>query len=169
MKNLETYLLGGDLRSIAKVDELLPLIKTQKDFDGLFNYLYSDNRLLVMRAADTIEKIAKTNSEFLKKHKKSLIKFLATAHDKEFKWHLVLLLSKLNLTETELGKIWVKLSQWALDPYESRIVRVNTLQSLYELCNKHKGFEKEFNIIVNDLLKENIPSIHARIKLLLKK
>lgn len=57
MNNLITYLQGGDLRSIANVDRLLPLIKDQNDFDELFRHLYSDDRLIIMRTADAIEKI----------------------------------------------------------------------------------------------------------------
>lgn len=59
MNNKKKYLQGGDLRSIADVDQLIPLIKTQKTFDELFSCLESEDRLIVMRAADAIEKITR--------------------------------------------------------------------------------------------------------------
>ena len=48
-------LSGGDLRSIWKADLIVEEIQTQNDFDILFNYLHSDDRLIVMRAVDAVE------------------------------------------------------------------------------------------------------------------
>jgi len=47
MNNLLTYLKGGDLRSIVNANEVLLLIKTQADFDELFQYLFSNDRLII--------------------------------------------------------------------------------------------------------------------------
>ena len=56
MKSLEEILSGGDLRSIGKSNSLVQTIRTQADFDELFNLLFHSNRVVVMRAADSIEK-----------------------------------------------------------------------------------------------------------------
>ena len=69
MKNIQSYLSGGDLRSTSHVDELLPFIKTQRDFDELFQFLLSEDRLLAMRAIDAVEKITLREPDFLQKHK----------------------------------------------------------------------------------------------------
>jgi len=77
--DIKKYLKGGDIRSIAGVEQLVPLIKTQKDFDELFSCLYSEDRLIVMRAADAIEKITRDHQAYLDPHKSRLISLLGTA------------------------------------------------------------------------------------------
>jgi hypothetical protein len=61
------------------------------------------------------------------------------AHDKEFKWHLAQLVVLHELAHDELGEVWKILSHWAMDKKESKIVRVNSLQGLYELLGRHNS------------------------------
>ncbi len=79
------YLKGDDLRSVGSVAELIPHIRCQVDFDILFTILHWDNRLLVMRAVDAIEKITVYHPEYLYGHRKELMLFLSSAKNKEFK------------------------------------------------------------------------------------
>ena len=83
-------------------------MQTWNWFDELFENLFSIDRLVVMRTADALEKISATNPELLSNHKAEIINFLDTAHDKEFMWHLALMVSRLDLTTNELGKVWAK-------------------------------------------------------------
>ncbi len=99
--DLTPYPQGGHLRAIAKVEELVPLIKNQSDFDVLFQHLNSKIRIVIMRTADAIEKITLKYPEFLQNHKNTIIDFLKSAEDKEFKWHLAQLAPRLKLTEKE--------------------------------------------------------------------
>ena len=164
MENWISYLEGGDLRSIANVDQLVPLIQSQSDFDQLFQYLNSEKRLVVMRAADAVEKISQKHPEFLDKHKGAMLQHLQTATDKEFKWHLVLMVSRLKLSSSELTEVWEMLSKLAKDSKESRIVRVNSIQSLFDLTRHHKAYESKFQELSKQLQSEAIPSINARLK-----
>ena len=164
MNNLIKYLQGSDLRSIANVDQLLPLIKDQNDFDYLFHHLYSNDRLVIMRTADAIEKITLKNPTLLDKHKSEIITFLDKTQDKEFKWHLVLLVSRLKLTMEELRQIWATLTGAAKDKSESKIVRVNSLQALYDLTLNNKELKRDFELTIQRIERENIPSLNARIR-----
>lgn len=164
-----SYLEGGDLRSIADVAQLIPLIQNQSDFDALFKYLYSSDRLLVMRASDAIEKITVRKPELLTNYKTNIIQLLYTASDKELKWHLALMVSRLKLSEKELIEVWDALTNWAKDKGESKIVRVNSIQALFDLTKQCAEREMEFEIISNQIISENIPSINARLKKLNKK
>jgi CRISPR/Cas system-associated protein Csm6 len=56
MSKLQKHLKGGDLRSIGKVETIVKTIKTQYDFDNLFKGLFNNDRLVIMRTADAIEK-----------------------------------------------------------------------------------------------------------------
>lgn len=73
MKTFRELLNGGDLRSIGKSNEVVTLITDQESFDNFF-LLFSNKRIVVMRAADVIEKITATSPKYLNKHKKK--KFL---------------------------------------------------------------------------------------------
>lgn len=162
------FLQGKDLRSTGNVDELIALIQSQEGFNELFSFLNSSDRIVVMRTADAMEKISRAHPEFLQPHKNALVDFLESACDKEFKWHLAQMVSRLNLSADELGRVWNKLSIWATDRKESRIVRVHSLQSLCDLMSRDKNLEQDFELTLKQVSTENIPSIIARTKKLRK-
>lgn len=164
MKNLKVYLTGSDLRSIGAVDKILPLIKNQKDFDDLFRHLFFDDRIVKMRAADAVEKITLKYPDYLTKHKSNLLNLIESAKEKEFKWHLALLVTRVKLTSEEMGIVSCILIKWTKDKNESKIVRVNSLQSLYELSRQNINLERKFVKIIKEIDKENIHSLKARIK-----
>jgi hypothetical protein len=161
-------LLGGDLRSIGKANEIVALVKSQADFDDLFIGLTNVDRKVVMRTADAIEKITIHSPDLLKKHKTELLHLCQTARDIELKWHLALIISRLRLTEKELGNIWQTLTKWASDKKESKIVRVNSIQGLSNLLKQKPELMPDFNLTLTEIEKDKIPSINARIKKLKK-
>ena len=164
MDNFKAYLQGGDLRSIAKVDELIEQVKTKKEFEILFKYLYSNNRLIAMRAADAIEKFTLKNPNFLEEHNQDIIKLMHTAIDKELKWHLALLASRMNPSSEELTIVWDQLKKWVKNKKESKIVRVNSIQSLFNLSQQHKSLKEDFDLIITEIKNENFPSIISRLR-----
>jgi len=161
-------LSGGDLRSIGGANAIAKQVQSQHQFDELFEALFHNDRLIVMRAADVVEKITQNKPDYLKSHKKSLLRLLKDAKDKELKWHLVLLISRLQLTKPELGKVWEILSNWVLDSNESRIVRVNSIQALFDLSQQVPELMEDFELKITQLEREEIPSIKARIRKLKK-
>ena len=164
MMQLEKMLSGGDLRSIGQSNSVVAEIKTQNDFDKLFKFLFHSDRLIVMRAADAIEKITVNKPQYLSKHKKNILELCEVVIDKELKWHLALLLPRLQLNNKEPGKAWDTLTSWAKDKTNSRIVRVNSIQGLFELLNQQIDLTKDFKLTLLKVEKENIPSINARIR-----
>ena len=164
MQTFAKILSGGDLRSIGKSNEAVQLIRDQKSFDKLFGCLFHNDRLVVMRTADAIEKITIEHPEYLLIHKKKILELCLSAKNKELKWHLALLLPRTELNGKDLSKAMSILKQWAMDKEESRIVRVNSVQGLFELSQKHKNFTNEIKALFQELGKENIPSLKARIK-----
>ena len=164
---LNVLLSGGDLRSVSGADEAAELIHSRQDFDILFSYLYDSDRLIVMRAADAAEKISKKHSSFLDSHKADLLALAADAEDKELKWHLAQMVSGLKLDCYEKDEAFRILKGWALDKEESRIVRVNSVQALYEISCGSETLTKSFAEIIICIKKENIPSLNARIRKLI--
>lgn len=168
MKGLIKLLSGGDLRSIGNNNLVVAGIKNQEQFDELFKYLFHNDRIVVMRAADAIEKVTIANPSYLYKHKKEILKFTDTVVDKEFKWHLALLIPRLNFDKNEFIKIWGSLIKWAKDKSNSRIVRVNSMQTLFELAKRESGLLTDFTRVMLQMEKENIPSVNARIRMIRK-
>ncbi|NOT35807.1 MAG: hypothetical protein HOP11_00345 [Saprospiraceae bacterium] len=168
MAALKKILSGGDLRSIGKSDSVVLKVQTQSDFDNLFKCLFHKDRLVVMRAADAIEKITLNNTQYLAIHKKEIINMSLVAKDKELMWHLALLIPRLDLNKQEFGNSWDILTKWAKDKKNSRIVRVNSIQGLFEMLKKKNELEKDFKLTLTELETENIPSINARIRKLKK-
>jgi hypothetical protein len=164
MSKFQDILQGGDLRSIGKANEIVALVKSQADFDDLFIGLTNADRKVVMRTADAIEKISIRSPDLLKKLKTQLLYFCETARNIELKWHLALIISRLRLTEKELGHIWQTLTKWATDKKESKIVRVNSIQGLSNLLKQKPELMQDFNLMVIEIEKDRIPSINARIK-----
>jgi hypothetical protein len=75
-----------------------------------------------------------------------------------------LLVPRLQLSSSEIGTVWHILTEWAVDKKESKIVRVNCVQGLFELLQSKKELTKDFNLTLNQIEKEEIPSLTARIK-----
>jgi HEAT repeat protein len=117
-----------------------------------------------MRAADGIEKITRKGQTFLYSHKRSVVELLNTAENKELKWHLALITPRLQLTETESDEVWMILKRWASDTSESRIVRVNSIQSLFNLSEHSPARKDDLDRMMAQLEKEDVPSIKARIR-----
>ena len=164
MNEFEQLLAGGDLRKIGNSNVVVKLIHNQNDFDKLFTLLFHANRLIVMRAADAIEKISAHFPQYLNKYKQEIFSISETVKNKELQWHLALLLPTVSLSEDEFNYAWEISMNWAKDKTNSRIVRVNSMQALFELSRQNKKFAKKFQQLIGELQKENIPSINARIR-----
>src|SRR5690606_21168481 len=160
----EEKLQGGDLRSIGVANQIIPLIYSQERFDKLFELLFHDQRFIVMRAADVVEKVTINNPAYLIDHQDEILMLFETAKDKELKWHLAQIISRLQLNEDLVGRVWQIMTAWALDPNESRIVRTNAIHGLFNLLSQYPQLEADYQLTVAQVEKENIPSITARLK-----
>lgn len=160
----EQRLLGKDLRSIGRSDEVVRLVQDQTDFDELFKLLLHHERLLVMRAADAIEKITTTRKQFLEPHKDQILILARSAMDKELKWHIAQLISRIPLSTPEVKEVSDLLVYWAKNPHESKIVRVKALQGLYELSLQFPNLKDRLEDTISILEHEPIPSLRARIR-----
>ena len=164
IKDFTELLTGDDLRSLGKSSEIISLINDQNSFDKLFTYLYYNDRAIVMKTIDLIEKITLEHKEYLQKHKLEIFNMSNDAKNIELKWHLAQLIVRINYTNNEIKIVWKILEKWILDTKESKIVRVNSLQSLYEIVKDNNEYQNNLMKIVKIIREENISSINARIK-----
>ena len=154
----------GDLRTTGNVKEVVKMVLNQKDFDLLFDALLSNERSVVMRAADAIEKITIAHPDYLEEYKKDVLKLFSDAKHIELKWHIAQLIPRLQLNRNETIDVWKQLYSWAENQKESRIVRVNSMQTLFEISKRNPDLIKSFNKLVTKVEQEHIPSLLARLK-----
>lgn len=167
-KDFAPLLLGKDLRTNARNKEVINSVRDQKSFDELFSLIFHHERPLVMRAADAVEKITAIHREFLIPHKPQIMSLLKSAMNNEFQWHIAQLIPRIDLNEEELKEAWAILTYWAKNPNESKIVRVNSLQALFDLSRPYPELRADFEKTLHGMEHEPIPSIQARIKKLKK-
>lgn len=122
-----------------------------------------------MRAADAVEKITIRNKHYLVPHKDQLLAVLKSADHKELKWHVAQLLPRIPLKKEEAQEVWFMLKHWCLNPNESRIVRVNALQGMFDLSVMFPELKNDFILTLNKIEHEPVPSLQARIRKLKKK
>jgi len=157
-------LAGDDLRSLGKSSKILTLINNQNSFDELFTYLYNNDRAIVMKTIDLIEKITIEDRKYLQKHKSEILNLSNDAKNIELKWHLAQIIVRLEYTNVELKIVWKILEKWIVDKKESKIVRVNSLQGLYEIVKNNCEYQNNLKKIVKTIKEENISSLNSRIK-----
>lgn len=163
-KDFARLLLGKDLRTLKQNSVAIRSVKDQKSFDELFTLIFHDERTLVMRAADAVEKLTVKHPEYLRTHKSELLRALRSAEHKELKWHIAQLIPRLDLDRRELEVVWHILTYWTQNKNESKIVRVNSLQGLFDLSRRYTEFKNDFDKTLASMGHEKIPSIQARIQ-----
>jgi hypothetical protein len=117
-----------------------------------------------MRAIDAVEKVTSKHPEFLITHKSQLLEVLKSADHKELKWHIAQLIPRVELSVAESKDVWNKFAYWALNKTESKIVRVNAIQGLFDLSEVHQELKGDFEKVLSAVEHEMIPSIQARIR-----
>ena len=164
MKNeLGSLLSNGDLRSTVD-PRVLQIIKNKIDFEILLSFLDNNERHIRMHAVDAIEKISLDKPQWLNGHKYFIFEMMEKYSDKEFRWHIAQVVSRLHLDEDDTGKVWDILTRWLSDCKESRIVRVFSLQSLFEISKAYPELALDLEQTVNEIKREKIPSLNARIR-----
>jgi hypothetical protein len=165
--NLLTKLKGGDLRSIGRADEVVKQIgNDQRIFDEVFQGIFDDDPIIRMRSADVVEKVSQKYPFLLKKHKTNILNHLDNFKQQEVKWHIGLMISRLEFTKTESEKVFAVLSNWIVSD-KSKIVRVNTMQALADISIKNFNLKKKTITLIKKQIGTRIPSLMSRgIKLL---
>jgi len=168
MSNILEKLLGGDLRSIGKADEVIAeILKQPTLFYEVFQGMKDANPLLRMRSADVIEKIAREHPEYLIPCKEELLYEISAIEQQEVRWHVALLFSYLELTDTEKSVVVEKLMAWVKNS-NSKIVIVNSLQALANIGQQDSRFRALAINTLEQAMTNGSPAVVARAKKLLK-
>ncbi len=134
-------LRGGDLRSIGKSNEVVQdILDKPALFGGVFAGLFHEDPVIRMRSADVIEKVSKVRPMYLQPYKDRLIKDVSKINQREVRWHLAQMFSYLELNREEKMAVAKILCSW-IDSEKSKIVIVNSLQTLAEFAREEQGMK----------------------------
>jgi hypothetical protein len=162
-------LSGGDRRSLGRADGVAAMVMDNpRLFPELLAGLWSDDRLVRMRAADAAEKVTRKNPELLRSRKKEMPGLMAEAGEPELRWHLALMVSRLTLNAAE-RQVAISLLIGYLED-RSSIVRTFVLQGLAELAFKYDDDDLRSQVIeiLRQAIRGGTPAMKARSRKLLR-
>jgi hypothetical protein len=164
---LTDLLKGADRRSIGRSNEVVVLVlREPQRFPELIGYLWSDDPVLRMRAADATEKISAQEPALLRPFKDELLGLLLEAEQKELRWHLAQMIPRLQLTRSERHRVAEALRRYLDDT--SSIVKTFALQGLAELAKTDPSLLPETREILEAARRTGTPAMRARVRNLLK-
>jgi HEAT repeat protein len=167
MPSLLKELSGRDLRSIGRSNEVVAhVVRNPSLFNELFQGLTSSDRVVRMRAADAIEKITRARPELLRPRKRKLLALAARAKDKEFRWHMALMLPRLHLSATERTAAVDILYEYLRD--SSRIVRTWAIEGLVDFAREDQKLMPRVLPLVREFTENGTPAMRARGRKILK-
>ena len=101
-QEIRSMLSGGDRRSIGRVAEVIHIVNGNAQLISiLVDCLRDEDTCVRMRAADALEKISRDCAALFRSHKASLLGSLAKATQQEVRWHLAVIVPRLQLTPFE--------------------------------------------------------------------
>jgi hypothetical protein len=159
--SIRKQLSGSDLRSIGRPNKVVAAVLRKPSlFRELFRGLSSGDRVTRMRAADAVEKISLQRPELLSRYKHALLELAACARDKEFRWHMALILPRLSLRSTERAAAVDILYEYLND--SSSIVKTWAMQGLADLAHKDRKLLSTVRLLVQKLTQTGTPAMRAR-------
>ena len=168
MPSLLKQLSGGDLRSIGRSNEIVSLVSAKpRLFGELFRALSSGDRLVRMRAADAVEKITLARPNLLRGRARKVLQLAARAEEKEFRWHMALLLPRLALSRAQRMAAVDILHDYLRD--RSSIVKTFAMQGLADLAREDRSLMSRVLPLIEKLSENGTPAMRARGRKILKR
>jgi HEAT repeat protein len=158
---------GGDRRSIGRSDGVKKLVLHQPErFTELIECLWDKDPIVRMRAADAAEKVTATRPELLNPHKLELLGLLAEAQQIELRWHLAIMVPRLELSRPETKRAAAALQRYLED--RSSIVKTFALQGLHDLVRQNSNLREPARRALEESLRAGTAAMKARARKLSK-
>ena len=161
MTNILRTLKGGDRRSIADSDAVARKIASDpRLFAETVEAMLSPDPLLRMRAADAVEKATRKHPELLRPFKSKILRQVAAIEQQEVRWHVALMLPRLQLTSTELDLAVSILFDYLAD--KSSIEKTCAMQGLADLALQHRRLSNRVIPLIESLTADGSAAMRAR-------
>ena len=164
---LLSELTGGDRRSIGRSNVVVRmLLRDPARFEEIIAGLSDDDPLVRMRCADVAEKVSLKHPEWLRPHKRKILRLAALAAEQEMRWHLAQMVPRLTLDRGERRRAEAIMLGYLDD--RSRIVKTFAMQALFDLAIDDKAQRQRFVPLFNELARSGSPAMRARARKLIR-
>ena len=164
---IRSLLSGGDRRSVGRVAEVVDLVRRRpREASGVVDCLYDKDSCVCMRAADALEKISRDPAISFQSHKAHLMNLLTETTQQELRWHLAVVLPRLQLTNSECRLVAKTLESYLED--RSSIVKTFAMQGLADLTNQYPSSRLGVTDLIRSLVRTGTPAMRARGRKLLQ-
>jgi len=165
-KNILVLLKGGDRRTIGRSEQVAAIVSDDPElFPQLIAGFRSADPLVRMRAADAAEKVTRKLGDLLQRYKKELLALLTQAQQQELRWHLAVMVPRLQLTASERRVAISSLKSYLED--RSSIVKTFALQGLADLAQDEPRIRPRVVGILREATRNGTPAMKARSRKLL--
>ena len=152
MSKILHKLKGGDLRSIGRAEEVVQdILRSPSLFGEVFDGMLNDDPLIRMRSADTLEKVSSKHPEYLQPYKTRLISEVSKIKQKEVRWHVAQMFSRLEINDRERDRM-IKILLSYIDTSESKIVKTFSMQTLADLAKRDEAIRPQIIKILKNLV-----------------
>jgi hypothetical protein len=132
----------------------------------LIECLWDEDEVMAGQAADALETVAGERPRALQASKQELLGLLVESKGTKLRWHLGLIVARLELTRAECRQVADVLSSWLDD--QSSIVKTCAMQGLAELTRQDQSMTEEVLNQLRALTRSGTPAMRARGCTLLK-
>jgi hypothetical protein len=136
-------------------------------FDALMSGLWDADPIVRMRAADAAEKVTRIKRKLLRKYKKELLGLMAEERQIEVRWHLALMVPRLELNAKEKEAAACSLREYLED--RSAIVRTHALQGLADFAEADLSMRPAVTELLREATRSGTAAMKARSRKLLLK
>jgi hypothetical protein len=167
-ETIRSMFAQGDRRSIGRVQEVVDLVtRKPNQANSVFKCLWDEDACVRMRAADALEKLSRERPLFLEPYRRQLLGLLAETNQKEMRWHLALMVPRLQLTGSECRRAADLLMSYLED--KSSIVKTFAMQGLAELTQQCSGLRPVVLDLLRSCSRTGTPAMRARGRILLRR
>jgi hypothetical protein len=161
MNSVLNKLIGGNRGSIGRSNEVVANVLARPSlFPELFAGFSNDDPVIRMRAADSIEKIAKQRPDLLQPYKRKLLAIAGSSDQQEIRWHAALMLPRLALNAKERTVVLDILFDYLRD--KSSIVKTFAMQALWDLAKADPKLKAQIIPLIEELTLVGTAAMRAR-------
>ena len=154
-------LKGGDRRSIGRADHAAGMVRgNRRLFPQLVSLFWSEDAVVRMRAVDAAEKVTREHPEWLAPYRKQLLGLLAGTERQELRWHLAVMVPRLNLSQKERQAASAALYRYLED--RSSIVKAFALEGLADLAKTDTSIRIRVIETLQKATRSGTPAMRAR-------
>jgi hypothetical protein len=159
--SVASLLRGGEPRALKGVTRVIDdVLHDPSLFGELLEATAHDDEVVRMRAGDALEKISRTNPEFLQPHATRLLELAATTQQPSLRWHLAQSISRLALSAAERRSFLTALKRYLADP--SAIVKTSAMQAMADLALADSSLRRSVLPLLRNATETGTAAMRAR-------